>query len=80
MGMMSSPHAAVASDLSGALGQWCRLLPLLKEPQTRLYVAQQALELGRGGISTVADSLGSRAPPSQKASGSCAQGLRRRPP
>lgn len=58
MGLMSSPHSAVASDLPGALGQWCGLLPLLKETQTRLYVAQKALELGRGGISTEAELTG----------------------
>jgi hypothetical protein len=33
---------------------WLQLLPLLNETQTRFYVAQKALELGRGGPSTVA--------------------------
>ena len=56
--MMSSPHSAVPSDPPGTFGQWCRVLPLLNEPQTRVYVAQKALELGRGGISTVAELTG----------------------
>ena len=64
--MMSSPHSAMASDLPGALGQWCSLLPLLNETQTRLYVAQKALELGRGGISTVAELTGLSRPTIQK--------------
>jgi Rhodopirellula transposase DDE domain len=56
--MMSSPHSAVPSDPPGTFGHWCSVLPLLNETQTRVYVAQKALELGRGGISTVAELTG----------------------
>ena len=42
--MAIAPHSGVSSDLPAALGHWCRLLPLLNEVQTRLYVAQKALE------------------------------------
>ena len=54
MRMTLSSRFGVSSDLPAALGHWCSLLPLLNEAQTRVYVAQKALELGRGGISTVA--------------------------
>lgn len=58
MSVAISPHSGVSSDLPAASGHWCSVLPLLNEVQTRLYVAQKALELGRGGISTLAKLTG----------------------
>ena len=42
--------------------QWLRVLGTLNEAQARLYVAQRALELGRGGVSHLAQLTGMSRP------------------
>jgi hypothetical protein len=42
--------------------RWLQVLSTLNEPQARLFVAQRALELGKGGISQVARLTGMSRP------------------
>ncbi|GAC1477269.1 MAG: ISAzo13 family transposase [Steroidobacteraceae bacterium] len=51
-----------AATTSAAEKGWLRVLGTLNEAQARLYVAQKALELGRGGISRVAELTGMSRP------------------
>ena len=48
--------------VSEELRTWLSLLPILNEAQARLYVAQKALELGRGGISQLTQITGMSRP------------------
>ena len=48
--MVSQGTQAVSQDAE-ALQHWLTLLPLLNESQKRLYIAEKAISLGRGGVS-----------------------------
>ena len=49
---------ATSRTVSEAERQWLRVLGTLNEYQARVYVAQKVLELGRGGISRIAQLTG----------------------
>lgn len=53
---------AASAKVSEAERHWLRVLSTLNEYQARLYVAQKALEIGRGGISRVATLTGMSRP------------------
>ena len=53
---------ATSATVSEAESYWLRVLGTLNEYQARLYVAQKALELGRGGISRLAQLTGMSRP------------------
>jgi hypothetical protein len=57
-------YSRMVADLSVSEGEkrWLRVLSTLNELQARLFVAQRALELGRGGISQVAQLTGRSRP------------------
>ena len=52
----------VVEGVSPAERGWLRVLGTLNEAQARLLVAQKALELGRGGISRLAQLTGMSRP------------------
>lgn len=51
-----------SATTSDAERRWLRVLSTLNEAQARLYVAEKALELGRGGISRLAQLTGMSRP------------------
>jgi transposase len=53
---------ALRAATSEAERRWLRVLSTLNEAQARLYVAEKALELGRGGISRLAELTGMSRP------------------
>jgi hypothetical protein len=53
---------ASKGSVSGAEKQWLKVLGMLNESQARLFVAQKALELGRGGISRLCELTGMSRP------------------
>ena len=53
---------ATSATVSRAESSWLRVLGTLNEYQARLYVAQRALEMGRGGISHLAQLTGMSRP------------------
>jgi Rhodopirellula transposase DDE domain len=55
-------RTAVEGAVSQAERRWLRVLGTLNEAQARLFVAQKALELGRGGISRLAQLTGMARP------------------
>src|SRR3990172_5569427 len=55
-GRMGSKTTSVAER------RWLRVLSTLNEAQARLYVAEKAIELGRGGISRLSDLTGMSRP------------------
>ena len=65
---MVARKSAGESDTGGLLEltadwrRWLSLLPILNETQSRLYVAEKALALGRGGISRLARLTGMSRP------------------
>ena len=48
--MRHDGRMASKGSVSGAESQWLKVLGMLNESQARLFVAQKALELGRGGV------------------------------
>jgi len=55
-GRMGSKTTSVAER------RWLRVLSTLNEAQARLYVAEKAIELGRGGISRLSELTGMSRP------------------
>jgi hypothetical protein len=49
-------------SVSGTERQWLKVLGMLNESQARLFIAQKALELGRGGISRLCELTGMSRP------------------
>src|SRR5439155_20659694 len=58
---------ATSATVSEAESSWLRVLGTLNEYQARLFVAQRALEIGRGGVSRLAELTGMSRPTIVKA-------------
>jgi hypothetical protein len=45
-------------EIAGITSSWLKLLPFLNRTQKRLYAAERAMELGRGGMQRVHEATG----------------------
>ena len=59
------------ASVTPAERHWLKVLGILNEAQARLFVAQKALELGRGVVSRLSELTGMSRPTIGRCQGSC---------